>query len=39
MWLAIFFAGLIIGGCFGALLMGVFCGAKVNECRPRARHE
>lgn len=36
MWILIFIGGLIIGGCFGVLVMGVFIGARVNECRPRA---
>ena len=35
--LLVFFGGLIIGGSFGALVMGVFCGAKFNECRPRPK--
>lgn len=37
MWIWIFLAGLIIGGTFGVLVMGVFIGARVNECRPRAK--
>lgn len=37
MWLLIFFGGLIIGGCFGVLVMGVFCGAGVSECKPRPK--
>jgi len=39
MWLVIFFTGLIIGSCFGVLVIGVFIGAGVGECKPRARHE
>ena len=35
MWLLL--AGMVIGGCFGVLVMGVFIGARVNECRPRAK--
>jgi hypothetical protein len=35
MWLLIFIGGLIIGGSFGVLIMGVFIGAGVGECRPR----
>lgn len=37
MWIWIFIGGLIIGGSFGALVMGVFCGVRVNECRPRPK--
>lgn len=38
MWLIIFISGLIIGGSFGALIMGVIAGG-VQECHPRADHE
>ncbi len=36
MWLAIFFAGLIIGACFGVVLMACISIDRINnECRPR----
>lgn len=38
MWIWIFIGGLVLGGCFGALVMGVFCGAGVNECKPGSIH-
>ena len=31
MWLMIFLGGVMVGGTFGALIMGVFCGGKVDE--------
>lgn len=38
MWLAIFFAGLIIGACFGVVLMACISIDRINgECRPRAK--
>ena len=40
MWLAIFFTGLIIGACFGVVLMACISIDRINgECRPRADHE
>ena len=36
MWIMImiFFGGMVVGACVGVLVMGVFCGAKVNDAMP-----
>ena len=38
MWLLIFIGGLMVGGCFGVVLMACISIDRINnsECRPRA---